>query len=190
MVPGAFMSIVGNNLLNQAVNELGISRPSLILDQMNKGLARLVKNQGDFEFKDGMDIALFAYNPKTRKLQLAGANNPVWIVRHCEGGPAFEEYKGDKKPIGAFATGNNTLFTNHELTVMPGDSIYLFSDGYADQFGGEKGKKFKKSRLKELLMTMQDKSMGQQRSLLEESFNSWRGEYEQVDDVLVIGIKI
>jgi ligand-binding sensor domain-containing protein/serine phosphatase RsbU (regulator of sigma subunit) len=189
-VPGAFMSIVGNNLLNQAVNELGISRPSLILDQMNKGLAKLVRNQGDISFKDGMDMALCAFNPKTYRLSLAGANNAVWIIKGPQADHTFIEYKGDKKPIGAYASGNSTLFTNHEIILQPGDTVYLFSDGFADQFGGEKGKKFKKSRLKEVLLAMQSLPMHQQKIMLEKEFDEWMGGFEQVDDVLVMGIRV
>jgi ligand-binding sensor domain-containing protein/serine phosphatase RsbU (regulator of sigma subunit) len=188
-VPGAFMSIVGNNLLNQAVNELGISRPSLILDQMNKGLAKLVRNPGDFEFKDGMDMALCAFNMKAGRMQFAGANNPVWIIRDNGGVPELIEYRGDKKPIGSFATAKNALFSNHEVSLQKGDVVYLFSDGYVDQFGGEKGKKIKKSGLKELLLRIHGKSMSEQKQLVEDHLDKWRGEYEQVDDILVIGIR-
>lgn len=187
-VPGAFMSIVGNNLLNQAVNELGISRPSLILDQMNKGLAKMIRTQGGFELKDGMDMALCAFNLKTGKMQFAGANNPVWIMKN--NGTVFLEHKGDKKPIGSFASGAASQFTNNEIDLEKGDTVYLFSDGYADQFGGDKGKKFKKSRLKELLSSIQHLDMNEQKKLLENNLDQWKGQFEQVDDVCIMGIRI
>lgn len=187
-VPGAFMSIVGNNLLNQAVNELGISKPSLILNSMNKGLARLVKHEGELDINDGMDMALCAVNMKSGRLSFAGANNPVWIIRHNS--DSVEEIRGDKKPIGSYEQSEASLFTNHEITLEKGDVFYLFSDGYADQFGGEQGKKMKKSALKQLLLSIKDHSMDEQGKAIEEHFFNWQGSYEQVDDVLIIGIRI
>lgn len=186
-VPGAFLSIVGNNLLNQAVNEHGISKPSLILNEMNKNLAKLIRNQDDYDFKDGMDMALIAINKKTGRLQFAGANNPLWIIRNE--GKVFEEVRGDKRPIGSFDQSGTPSFTNHELTVVAGDTVYLSTDGYSDQFGGKEGKKFKKSRFRSLLAEISEKPMAAQRSYLDGTFETWKREFEQVDDILVIGIR-
>lgn len=187
-VPGAFLSIVGSNLLNQAVNEHGISKPSLILNEMNKGLAKLIRNQNDIDIKDGMDMALCAWNSKTGILQFAGANNPVWIIRKDES--ILTEVKGDKMPIGSYGETENTLFTNHEIHLRSGDRFYLSTDGYADQFGGSQGKKLKKSGMKDIVLETFKADVAQQRKEIERHFDEWSLGFEQVDDVLLIGVEI
>jgi serine phosphatase RsbU (regulator of sigma subunit) len=133
-----------------------------------------------------MDISLCALNYKTGKMQWAGANNPLWIIR--SGAAEVEEIRADRQPIGSHLRENP--FNNHELQLNSGDSIYLFSDGYPDQFGGEKGKKYKADNFKRFLLSIQDKDMEIQRTLLSEEFNRWKAGFEQVDDVCVMGVRV
>ena len=149
-VPGAFMSIVGHNILSHAVNVLGLTKPSLILNETNKQLSRkLNQHLEQATVMDGMDIALLAINYTKSTMEFAGANNPVWLIRDNE----FIEIKGDKFPIGAYLGNELQKFTHHEWELQKGDYIYIFTDGYADQFGGPKGKKFKYRQLEELLIS-------------------------------------
>tara|TARA_Y100000589_G_scaffold155323_1_gene147872 strand:+ start:102 stop:608 length:507 start_codon:yes stop_codon:yes gene_type:complete len=166
-------------------------------------IERFVKSSE--EVKDGMDISLCAIDFKTMTLQWAGANNPLWIVRNVElemlNDESKNEYskfntqnlklieiKPDKQPIGKVE--NPQPFTTHTIELQKGDSIYLFTDGFADQFGGPKGKKFKYKPFKELLLSIQDKSMDEQKQIIEQTFINWKGDLEQVDDVCVIGVKV
>ena len=119
-------------------------------------------------------------------LKYAGANNPLWIIR--KGGKEIEEIKADKQPIGKFEYSKD--FTTHTIELSKGDSFYIFSDGYADQFGGEKGKKFKGSNFKKLLLSIQDKSLEDQKSIINQGFEKWCGELEQIDDVCVVGVRL
>lgn len=186
-VPGAFMSIVGHNLLDRVVGEQKITQPAKILDELNKSISDTLR-QTDLEdntVRDGMDIALCAFNRKTAVLEYAGAYNPLWLIRNNE----LTEIKANKFPIGNSKSGENNKFTNHEIQLQKGDTIYIFSDGYSDQFGGPAGKKFKSSALKQLLINSQHLSMEEQRELLNRSIESWRGQHEQVDDILVIGTR-
>lgn len=186
-VPGAFMSIVGHNILSHAVNVLGLTKPSLILNETNKQLSRkLNQNPDEDTVRDGMDIALCAINYTKNTMEFAGANNPVWIVRNNE----VIEINGDKFPIGVFVGEELQKFTNHEWELQKGDYIYIFSDGYADQFGGPKGKKFKYKEFQKMLLDNHKKPMVEQKKILETRFDEWRGSLEQVDDVLVIGIRV
>jgi PAS domain S-box-containing protein len=202
--PGAFMSIVGNNLLSQAVNIYHITQPSLILDFINNGLSKVLHNKLDeVSIKDGMDIVLCSLDLRKNILEFSGANNALWLIRNKE----LHITKGDKFPVGAYLERGSRLFTNHIIELQAGDTIYIFSDGFADQFGlssqdwhkreGQKlgaslpkGKKFKYNQLRELLLSIQQESMESQKLLLNKAFLEWKGELEQVDDILVIGIKI
>ncbi|MFL5754452.1 MAG: tetratricopeptide repeat protein [Bacteroidia bacterium] len=185
-VPGAFMSIVGFNLLSKAVNELGLSRPSLILNSLSKGISKTLRQTGGAsEIKDGMDLALCAYDKKTNCLEYSGAFNSLYLVRNG----LLQEIKADKIPIGLINEGETKSYTNHEIYPEKGDTIYIFTDGYADQFGGQKGKKFKYKQLEELLLSVQGKSMTAQKLILEEKIILWKGNLEQVDDILVIGVR-
>ncbi|MBL7898611.1 MAG: SpoIIE family protein phosphatase, partial [Crocinitomicaceae bacterium] len=141
-------------------------------------------SSGTTTIKDGMDMAICSLNLTTNVLQFAGAFNPLYLVRDNN----MEEIKGDKFPIGAgFA--QNPEFTNNVIQLKEGDCIYLFSDGYADQFGGPKGKKFKYSRFKEVLVEINDKAMAEQHDILNRMIEEWQGDLEQIDDVCVIGIR-
>jgi serine phosphatase RsbU (regulator of sigma subunit) len=186
-VPGAFMSIVGHNQLNYAVNVIGARKPSDILDELNSGVTdTLRQSRGKTSIKDGMDIALCVYEPKKYKLQYASAYRPLIIIR----GEEIFEFKGDKFPIGAFVDEELQHFENHEFDVQKGDMIYMFSDGYPDQFGGKDGGKFLIKKFRELLVSVREKSVEEQRVIIEETFHDWKGPLEQVDDILVIGVRI
>jgi len=185
-VPGAFLSLIGHNSLNQIVNELKIYQPNKILEELNRIVTKTLHNDsiGTTTIKDGMDMAICSLNLTTNVLQFAGAFNPLYLVRDNN----MEEIKGDKFPIGAgFA--QNPEFTNNVIQLKEGDCIYLFSDGYADQFGGPKGKKFKYSRFKEVLVEINDKAMVEQHDILNRMIEEWQGDLEQIDDVCVIGIR-
>lgn len=180
-VPGAMVSVVCNNGLNRSVREYGLTDPGEILDKTRELVIQEFEKSEE-EVKDGMDIALGSIEGNV--LQYAGANNPLWIIR---GGEVLET-KADKQPIGKFEL--HKAFTTHTVELQKGDAIYFFSDGYVDQFGGVKGKKFKSKAFKELLLSIQDKSMEDQKLVLDEQFENWRGRLEQIDDVCVIGVKI
>lgn len=197
-VPGALVSMVGANSLDRCVGEFGLRKPSAILDKL-KDLVVTTFESTDDEVKDGMDIALVSVEPqllrgKKSKLHYAGANNPLWIIRKGTPAPApgedgiIFEIKADKQPIGKFDYGKP--FTNHEVEVEQGDCIYIFTDGYADQFGGPLGKKFRYKTLKNLLLQIYEKPMQEQKKILEEAFDKWKGDLAQIDDVCVIGIRI
>jgi serine phosphatase RsbU (regulator of sigma subunit) len=199
-VPGAMVSVVCSNALNRAVKEFGIIEPGKILDKVRELVVETFEKSGN-EVKDGMDISLCAVfstpnsewqgkpaivgNPLQHlTIQWAGANNALWYVHKGE----LKEIKPDKQPIGKYA--EETPFTTHNLELASNDILYLFTDGYADQFGGRHGKKLKFKQLKDLVTTISGLPLKQQSAELDKSFEEWRGDIEQVDDVCVIGIKI
>ncbi|MCB0402767.1 MAG: SpoIIE family protein phosphatase [Flavobacteriales bacterium] len=202
-VPGAFMSIVGHNLLDKIVGEYGMVEPASILNELNKGVANTLKKETrQDDIRDGMDIALCAFDKKKKVLEYAGAYNPLYIVtRHElktdldiepsaeENGLKLYEVKANRFPIGNYGE-EQKEFTNHSIQLNEGDTVYLFSDGYADQFGGENGKKFRYKRFKEFLLSINQLPMDQQKDRLQEEFKDWMGNYEQIDDVIVIGSKL
>ena len=187
-VPGAFMSIVGHSKLDQIVGEQGLTKPSDILNELNKTVSATLRQSyiEDNTVKDGMDIALCSFNRKTNIMEYAGAYNPMWLIRKGE----LTEYKADKFPIGNLKTGENKKFTNHSIPLQEGDTLYIFSDGFADQFGGPNGKKLKYSSFKQILLNNQHLTMEEQGALLEKTIENWRGTLEQVDDILVIGTRL
>ncbi|TAH42296.1 MAG: cyclic nucleotide-binding domain-containing protein [Bacteroidetes bacterium] len=184
-VTGAFLSVVGNSLLTQIINEKKVSDPGKILDQLNEAVIDTL-NQRQGESTDGMDISICSLNFKTKKLKFSGANRPLWIIRNNE----LSSYTANKFPVGGMQILHEENFQSHEIQMEKGDTFYIFSDGYADQFGGESGKKFMTKKLKEVLLSIQKLSMKEQQVFLLDAFNKWRGDQEQVDDVLVIGVKI
>jgi serine phosphatase RsbU (regulator of sigma subunit)/tetratricopeptide (TPR) repeat protein len=203
-VPGAMMSVVGLNLLNQAVKEKGLTKPSDILQHLDTGVTDTLRQSGDDEsIKDGMDLSLCTYDPKKLELQYAGAFNNLWVVRENISSSYqpqsinevfFEnhllEIKADKFPIGSNLDGVADNYNNYKLQLQKGDCVYLYSDGFADQFGGPKGKKFKYNYLKKLLISIHDLSPEEQREKLNTTIENWKGDLEQVDDILVIGVCI
>ena len=187
-VPGAMVSVICNNGLNRAVREFGLTDPGQILTK-TRDIVINEFDQSEDEVKDGMDIALCALEMKdsgSAILKYSGAHNPLWIVRN--GAQEVEEIKADKQPIGNHHVIND--FTTHEINLNKGDSIYIFSDGFADQFGGDKGKKFKTKNLKTLILSLQNESMANQKKLALKAFSDWKGNLEQLDDVCLIGLKI
>jgi len=182
-VPGAFVSIVGFNGLKRTVNEFKHRKPGLILDKLTDIVVETF-TATESHLKDGMDMSLCCIDYKTLKLEFAGANNPLILIRNGE----LIETKGNKQPIGDFE--HRVPFTNHEIQLQKGDVIYLFTDGYADQFGGPKGKKFKLKTLKNLLLEVSLLQINEQKAQLETAFNEWKGKIEQLDDVCLIGVKI
>jgi len=191
-VPGAFMSIVGNTLLNEIVNEKNIVQPAQILNELHKGIKEALKqNQNHHERQDGMDIALCSINEENNELEFAGANRPLWIFRNNHSSEnIFEPLKADKYPIGGIEIDNKRIYTNYKVPVQKGDVIYMFSDGFADQFGGIKGKKFMVGNLQKKLMEIHHLQMNEQEKILKETFFNWKGGLEQVDDILVIAFRI
>ena len=204
-VPGAFMSMLGVTFLNEIVNRKDINKASLVLDALRASVIKSLHQTGaEGEQKDGMDLALIAINNKKSILEFAGANNPMYLVRKDEtlivneetlepilsqGDYNLFEVKADKMPIGIHLKGN-IPFKNNIVKVNKADKIYIFSDGYPDQFGGPKGKKFMYKPFKKLLLGMQEESMQTQEAILDKAFLDWQGKLEQIDDVIIIGIEI
>jgi len=180
-VPGAMVSVVCNNGLNRSVREHSLTIPGEILDKTREIIVQEFKKSEE-EVKDGMDIALCSI--EGMKLQYAGAHNPLWIIRNGE----IIETKANKQPIGQFD--NPEPYTTHSFDLEKGDAIYIFSDGYVDQFGGERGKKFKAKAFRELLLSIQDKAMEEQKITINKTFETWKGDLEQIDDVCVIGVRV
>ena len=185
-VPGAFMSIIGINFLNEIVFDENEQKPSEILNRLRKKVVKtLVHSNRIEEAKDGMDMSLVILDHENMKLQYAGAYNHLYFIR----GHMLEIIKADRMPVGLSAKAMKP-FTNHEIDIQPGDQFYMFTDGYADQFGGPLRKKFRIGNLRELLLEIHDKNIQEQKQILYESFINWKGEQPQVDDVLVLGFKI
>jgi len=203
-VPGAFVSMIGNDLLNQIIIEKGLQTPGEILTQLNNGVKSVFTREGEEQkSKDGMDMALISLNFKQdlqgfqnleglNTLQFAGANNPLYIVRNGE----LSVIDGDKTAIGG-DTEKDFNFTNHKIDLKKGDTIYMFSDGYQDQFGGDtdnqqfgKGKKFMKKRLSKLFLSIQGKSIQEQKEIIHKTMMNWKGDLEQTDDICVIGVRV
>jgi pentatricopeptide repeat protein len=184
-VPGALISIVNFNLLNKAVLEKGLTFPSEILDAVNVWLTEsLNQTIEESNIKDGMDISLISIDKKTGQVFYSGANNPLYLFSNNE----LIEFKGDKFPVGAFINEQIQHFTTKEIPTRFRDTIYLFSDGFADQFGGEHGKKYKYKQLKEKLFIAKEMPIEKQKEFLTEEFRRWKGKYEQTDDILIVGI--
>ena len=183
-VPGALMSMVGNAALNEIVLEGHVTQPDKILSLMREKVIRVLRQKGhEAQTRDGFDIALCAWDGKNT-LQFCGANNPMLLVREGK----LQKIAGDKQPVGTHE-GEAKDFTLHSVTVQKGDQLYIMSDGYADQFGGPKGKKFKQVQLQQLLHRIHHLPLHEQKKQLERSFESWRGNLSQVDDVCIIGVR-
>ncbi len=182
-VPGAMVSVVCSNALNRAVKEFGITEPGLILDKAT-ALVLETFEKSESEVKDGMDISLCCLDIQQGLLSWAGAHTPLRYIQNGE----LKEIIANKQPVGKHE--DRKPFTTHHIQLNKGDLIYLFSDGYADQFGGPEGKKFMSKRLKETFLSIQHLEMYAQKKALEKTFEEWKGTHEQVDDVLVMGIRI
>ncbi len=203
-VPGAFMSMLGITLLSEQLGKGRIEKPGEILGQLRTKVKQMLVQEGSIkEQKDGMDMAIAVIDKEKKMLQFAGAYNPLYLVSNRamledstigtgevvdgEGARLFE-LKGDRQPIGIHW--EEKKFTTQKVALKQGDTVYVFSDGYMDQFGGDQRKKFKHQRFKELILSLQSESMKRQKQILEETFERWRGNIEQIDDVCVIGIRI
>jgi serine phosphatase RsbU (regulator of sigma subunit) len=180
-VPGAMVSIVCSNALNRSVNEFGLTDPGKILDKTRELVLETFATS-DEDVTDGMDISLVSI--EGTRIRWAGANNPLWYIRSGE----FGEITAHKQPIGK--TDDASTFPTHTIELGKGDMVYLITDGYPDQFGGPKGKKFKYQNLKNLFIEIHSKPVDQQLSELNSTFDTWKGGLEQVDDVTIVGLKI
>jgi len=220
-VPGAFMSLIGSALLKEAIVEHGKAVPSDILNELNKLAGETISHTfEESTVKDGMDIAFCSINFNTMELQFAGAYNPLYLIRKTdpkgmdeetkklleednivlrssEFGYDLIEIKADKFPIGVFVGEEQKMFRNNKIKIQKGDSIYIFSDGYVDQFGGKRGRKFMAKRFRPLLMKHQHLSMEKQKSIIDKVIEDWKTPkdakntvYEQIDDILVMGVRV
>ena len=186
-VPGAFMSIIGIELLRKLINNQKIEEPSEVLNELNKNFAEIFKDVENITLRDGMDIAFCTIDKGSRILEFAGAFNPLYLIRDNK----ITEIKGDRFSVGLEDYENGTQsFTNHHIQLLKDDMIYIFTDGYSDQFGGPEGKKFKYRRFRHLLLSIHSSPVKEQKEHLERSMEEWMGENDQVDDILVIGMKI
>lgn len=187
-VPGAFMSMIGHNLLHQIVLEKGLTEPGDILNHLHKGVQdALRQGHNEINTNDGMDVSIISINDKKKVVKWAGANRPLVLVD--KNGQLFK-YDGNKFPIGGAQYDVNRVFLTRTVEATPGSMAYMFSDGYPDQFGGEKGKKFMLKRFHDLLMEIHLMSAENQRNYLKNEFEKWRNNHEQVDDVLIVGIEL
>lgn len=203
-VPGALVSVVGYNGLNRVLHEFNLTEPGPMLDKLNELVEETFSKSND-SIKDGMDLGLCKINRKTRKLEFAGANNPLYLIRDKnkfsesllkehrlhedeDSSMSLLEIKPDKQPIGKYEY--REPFATHKLDLLEGDAIYVFSDGYADQFGGAKGKKFMYKPFKRMLTQMANVSMDDQKIRIRDTFNDWKGTIEQIDDVCVFGVRV
>jgi tetratricopeptide (TPR) repeat protein len=182
-VPGALVSVVCSNALSRCVKEFNLTEPGKILDKARELVLETFNKSGK-DLKDGMDISFLAREIKSGKHTWAGANNSLWIIRDKN----IIEFKSNKQAIGF--NENALPFTTQEIEVLKGDLLFLYTDGYADQFGGDKGKKFKYKQLQQSLVAISHLPLDEQQIIIEKSFNEWKGNLEQVDDVCIIGIRI
>ncbi|HAA15724.1 MAG TPA: hypothetical protein DCE41_30050 [Cytophagales bacterium] len=200
-VPGAMMSLVASNLLNETIEKQGVQSTGSLLDSTRQGMLQALKSSSDVQ--DGMDIALI--HLRNRRLAYSGAFNPLWILRRSNGDSSTvpENFTGnatlidehlllelpaDRQPIGPFA--NPVPFGTQEMDLLPGDTLYMFTDGLTDQFGGPHGKKFSRNRLRQLLLSIQDLSLAQQRDRIASELLNWQGAEEQVDDICLVGLRV
>ena len=199
------MSFIGNSALNQATKEYNIEKPSEILDYLNQQVANTLQKDGKSSVNDGMDMALCSLNRENNEIEFAGAYNPMYLIRKkgnpiiidsieqksvCEN-DKYElfEIKADRRSIGG-KDKNQGKFTNYKFKVEKDDAIYIFSDGYTDQFGGAKKKKFRFQQFRKLLLSIHGTPMKKQEKILDKKIDEWRGDIEQMDDICVIGVVV
>ncbi|TRX62609.1 tetratricopeptide repeat protein [Fulvivirga sp. M361] len=181
-VPAAFLNVMGNSLLNQIIHELKIMTPGKILYELNKRLLATLKSKSDA----GMDVVICLFDQEAKKLTFSGAKRPLYYFSNKE----LKILKGDYYPVGGNLFDENREYSEHEVALQPNDSIYLFTDGAIDQFGGNNNKKFMYSRFRELLYTIQDEGMEKQHEMIKQQLQAWKGDNEQTDDILIVGVRI
>lgn len=182
-VPGAFMSFIGTSALNRAITDLQLVKPSDILSSLSNQVSEMLRSGQGTDVKDGMDLALCCYFKQSGELHYAGAYNPLWVLRNGE----VEIIKGDKQPVGNMSS--HRSFTNHIVQVTKDDVVYLFSDGFADQFGGTGDKKIGSGKFRAKVASIGHLPLKDQGEVLSDFFDTWKGEAEQVDDVCIIGVR-
>jgi len=189
-VPGAFMSMLGMSYLNEIVQRREITQANEVLNELRKQVKHSLRQHGQRdESKDGMDMALCVIDLKDMQMQYTGAHNPLYLIRDVDGRPELREIKADIMPVG-FYHGKDKTFTNHDIQLEMGDTFYIFSDGFIDQKGGKDNKKFMSKNFKNLLLEIQDQPMLDQKDVLDKTLTDWMGDNSQMDDILVIGIRV
>jgi serine phosphatase RsbU (regulator of sigma subunit) len=189
-VPGAFMSLLGISYLNEIVQRREITEAAQVMNELRHQIKHSLRQHGQpDESKDGIDMAICVIDQKNRTMQYAGAFNPLYLIREENGKPGLIEYKADRMPLG-YHQGKDRAFTNHEIKLEIGDTFYLFSDGYIDQKGGPNQKKFMSKRFKNLLLDIHEEPMFDQKIRLEKKLTSWMGNQSQIDDILVVGVRV
>ena len=187
-VPGAFMSMLGINALDQAIQDKSIQSPGAMLDRLNKHVQQTVHDaSNELQISDGMDMTLCCLNLQSNSLQVAGAMNAAYLVRDGK----LQVLTADRQPVGHYVESVRVPFTTQEIELQSGDMLYLFSDGYYDQFGGPKGRKFKIGAFKKLLTKVSEQPVSRQKTLLNDTIIKWMGDKEeQIDDICIMGIRI
>ncbi len=189
-VPGALMSMLGISCLNEIVQRREVTQANQILNELRKEIRHSLRQTGKKEeSRDGMDMALCVIDSKTNSLQYSGAHHPLYIISNNNVGPLLKEINPDPMPVGVHFSSDKP-FTNHEIRLETGDAFYIFSDGFADQPGGEKNHRFTSERFKKVLLEINDHPMYEQKEILEETLTGWMGENPQRDDVLVVGVRV
>jgi len=189
-VPGAFMSMLGMSYLNEIVHSREITQANQVLNELRKQIRNSLRQHGQpEESKDGIDMALCVIDEKKNTLQYSGANNPLYLIRNNNGAPELTEFKADRMPLGYYQ-GSFKSFTNKDIQLEYGDVFYLFSDGFVDQKGGKDNKKLMSKKFKDLLMKIHQEPMREQKNILDKSLMDWMGDTSQIDDILVIGVRV
>jgi len=184
-VPGAFMSILGITTLREVINRGSYSSAGSILNQLREGIMKALNQTGEeFEQKDGIDMALCLLNTESNEIEFAGAFNPIYVIQNKR----LIEINGDKMPIGVAAE-EERPFTTHRFSLEADNVIYLFTDGFVDQFGGAKGKKFKYQPFRNLILKIHEMPMHKQKEEFQKAFEKWKGEHSQLDDLLIVGFR-
>ena len=189
-VPGAFMSMLGLSYLNEIVHTREITEANQVLNELRKQVRNSLRQHGQVEeSKDGIDMALCVIDEKKNTLQYSGANNPICLIRYINGCRELIEFKADRMPLGYYQ-GRFKSFTNQDIQLEYGDVFYLYSDGFMDQKGGEEGKKYLSKNFKKLLMEIYAEPLQDQQMILDTTFSEWKRDNPQIDDILVIGVRV
>ncbi len=189
-VPGAFMSMLGMSYLNEIVQRRGITQANQVLNELREQIKYSLRQHGKRdESKDGIDMALCVLDLEGMKMQYAGANIPIYLIKDVKGKPELKEIKADRMPLGYYQS-KDTSFVNHDIELDVGDALYMFSDGFFDQKGGEEEKKFMSKNFKSLLLEIYDQPMHNQKEILENTLSDWMGDHSQIDDLLVLGVRV